>query len=295
MQQWSAKQWKDRGKFVQLGRHRIFVIDEGKGEETIIISHGYPSCSFDYWKVLGPLSKRYRVIVHDHLGFGFSDKPRNYSYTLIEQAQQAMSLWEYLGVSRAHLIGHDYGTSVVCEIVYQWNQGNRPIEFDSVTVGNGSMLIQMANLLLSQKLLMHPIAGRVLSALGNRPYVHHNFKKLWGDKSRYDRREVDVLYDIGFGKEARRVLPKITQYIQQRYEHWDRWLSNGLYETGLPVNIYWGDKDPIAVVDMAYELQKQISNSRLSVLDGVGHYPMLEAPERWRYAIETMLAAPGRQ
>jgi pimeloyl-ACP methyl ester carboxylesterase len=47
------------------------VIDEGNSEETLVILHGYPTSSFDYYKVLPELTKKYRVIVHDHLGFGF--------------------------------------------------------------------------------------------------------------------------------------------------------------------------------------------------------------------------------
>ena len=36
----------------------------------------------------GYLSKNYRVMMFDHLGFGFSDKPKDYSYSLTEQAEQ---------------------------------------------------------------------------------------------------------------------------------------------------------------------------------------------------------------
>ena len=36
----------------------------------------------------GYLSKNYRVVMFDHLGFGFSDKPKDYSYSLTEQAEQ---------------------------------------------------------------------------------------------------------------------------------------------------------------------------------------------------------------
>ena len=36
----------------------------------------------------GHLSKNYRVVMFDHLGFGFSDKPKDFSYSLIEQAEQ---------------------------------------------------------------------------------------------------------------------------------------------------------------------------------------------------------------
>jgi hypothetical protein len=39
-----------------------------------------------------------RVVTYDHLGFGFSDKPvENYTYSLLDQAEQSLQLWRVLG------------------------------------------------------------------------------------------------------------------------------------------------------------------------------------------------------
>ena len=67
----TAEDWKNKGEFITIFNRKIFVIDEGNSEETLVILHGYPTSSFDYYKVLPELTKKYRVIVHDHLGFGF--------------------------------------------------------------------------------------------------------------------------------------------------------------------------------------------------------------------------------
>lgn len=42
----------------------------------MLLIHGFPSSSFDYHKVIEELSMYYNVIMVDHLGFGFSDKPK---------------------------------------------------------------------------------------------------------------------------------------------------------------------------------------------------------------------------
>ena len=97
----------------------IFVIDTEKDspKETLVILHGYPTSSFDYYKVLPELSKRYRVILHDHVGLGFSDKPIDYSYSLKDQATIALQLWKQLELKKVTLLAHDYGTSVATEIL----------------------------------------------------------------------------------------------------------------------------------------------------------------------------------
>lgn len=283
--------WKSKGKKVTIGSHSIFVIDEGRRDAPVLlILHGYPSCSYDYYKVLPILTKKYRVVVHDHLGFGYSDKSPEYSYSLIDQAEMAMALWQKLGISEATLLGHDYGTSVLTEIVARWNYGFRPINITGLIVGNGSMLIDMSQLLLSQKILMNPRWGPLLAKLATRGYFHYNMKKLWADKSKYDRADIDVLFDLCFDSAARKVFSNITQYIAERHKYWDRWITNGIFKTDLPVHIYWGDKDPVAVIAMADRLQKNISGSTLEVLENVGHYPMLEAPEKWAGVVERQMA-----
>ena len=146
-------EWENRGKKISILGHQLFVIDEGQGEETIAILHGYPSCSYDYYAVLPIWTKKYRVVIHDHPGFGLSSKKSDYSYSLIEQADVAIALWQYLGLEEVHLLAHDYGTSVATELIARYNLGHEPVRLKTITIGNGSMLIEMADLIWTQKLL----------------------------------------------------------------------------------------------------------------------------------------------
>ena len=134
--------WKTAGTFYQIEDHQIFVIDEGDAEEVLCILHGYPSASFDYYKVIPTLTKHFRIIIHDHLGFGFSDKPLDYSYSLIEQAEVALKLWERLGLQKIHILAHDYGTSVATEIVARNNLGFTAIDIQSLMLCKGFLLPQ---------------------------------------------------------------------------------------------------------------------------------------------------------
>ena len=195
------------------------------------------------------------MVLHDHLGFGLSDKPINNAYSLLDQAQIALDLWRHLRITSGHLLGHDYGTSIGCEIIAQSLKNiDLDLSLSSVTLGNGSMLIHRAQLLLSQKLLLNKYSGPVLAKLSNRTYFHYNFKKLWGDPSLYDRSKMDILWDLLIRANGRVVLPKLTGYIQERYKYYNRWVTNGLYKTQVPVHLFWGAKDPVAIIAMAYEL-----------------------------------------
>ena len=63
-----ASTWFAKGNYIDVLGHKLFVIDKGTSKKTLLILHGYPTSSYDYYKVLDELSDHYRVIIHDHLG-----------------------------------------------------------------------------------------------------------------------------------------------------------------------------------------------------------------------------------
>jgi pimeloyl-ACP methyl ester carboxylesterase len=51
----------------------------------------------------------------------------------------------------------------------------------------------------------------------------------------------------------------------------------------------WGADDPVAVLPMTEALADARPDTAITVLDGVGHYPMIEAPERFNAAVRAYL------
>ena len=93
-------------------------LDEGPRDgEIVVMLHGNPSWSY-YWRNLvsglsDPASaKRYRCIVPDHIGMGFSDKPddRDYDYTLQSRVDDLAALLKHLGIDGPLTLAvHDWG------------------------------------------------------------------------------------------------------------------------------------------------------------------------------------------
>lgn len=94
----AIQEWFNKGSLINVLGKQMFTVTQGSGEETIILIHGFPTSSFDYFDVIDSLSEKYKVVVFDHIGFGFSEKPVNYTYTLMDQADQALTLWKLLGI-----------------------------------------------------------------------------------------------------------------------------------------------------------------------------------------------------
>lgn len=261
--------------------HSIFYrYRPGSSDVFISFLHGYPTSSLDYVDVIDSIPDEYNVIAHDHLGFGQSDKPLNNDYLFTSQADIACKLYESIGAKRIHIIAHDYGTSVATEIVARHNENLIGFEICSVTLSNGSMLIEMADLRIIQKLLKSKLFGSVVAKLSTASTFHRNMKNIWFDKNLYQKDEMQMHWTLLVSNNGMKVLPQITRYIDQRYTNYDRWIG-ALKQSELPFHILWANDDPVAVVGMASKLHSMIKNSKLSILYNCGHYPMIEQGRVW--------------
>ena len=284
----TANEWKSKGEFITVNDRKLFVIDTSSffstedqvPTETMVVLHGYPTSSYDYYKVLPELSKHYRVIIHDHLGFGFSDKPLDYSYSLLDQADLALQLWQQLGVKKVHLLAHDYGTSVATEIIARNNNHELTIEIEKLTLCNGSMHIELSQLRTIQKLLKNKWLGKYVAKLTTYAIFSKNLRNVYFDKTKVSNNELKDMWMQLEYNEGRKVIHKLSQYINERYTYWNRWIG-ALKETNLQTNIVWAKNDPVAVPAIARLIATEISNNKLFWIENTGHFPMLENPDEW--------------
>ena len=276
----NTEQWKSSGTFHTILGKQVFVVDKGNAPKTMVILHGYPTSSYDYWMVIDRLSENYRVIVHDHVGFGFSDKPIDYSYSLIEQAEVALTLWKSLHLNEVEILAHDYGTSVATEILARSQNDFTSLNINNLILCNGSIHIELSQLRFIQKLLKNKTFGPVVARFASEQTFVRNMKNIWYDKSKVNVDEFKEMWQLLIRSNGRKVLPRITQYIPERYTYWHRWIG-ALKQTELPVKIVWATEDPVAIKAIALKLHEEIPNSELHLLDKTGHYPMLENPDAW--------------
>lgn len=107
------------GRFLTVDGLRLHYIERGRGEPVVLI-HGNGTMIQDFTSsgLVERLAQRYRVIVFDRPGYGYSDRPRGLwtpraHATLFEQALRQ------LGVERATVLGHSWGTMVAVALALQ--------------------------------------------------------------------------------------------------------------------------------------------------------------------------------
>ena len=89
----------------------LHYLDEGKGD-PILMLHGNPTWSFYYRNLVAEFSKSHRVIVPDHIGCGFSDKPQDYEYTLKQHIDNLEKLVLELKLKNFIMVAHDWGGAI---------------------------------------------------------------------------------------------------------------------------------------------------------------------------------------
>lgn len=282
----SSETWAARGVHRTVFGHQVFVVDAGPPTApTLVLLHGYPTSSLDFDQALPVLlDAGFRVVAHDHIGFGLSDKPPNYSYSLVEQAEVALELWRQLGVESAHLVAHDYGTSVATEILARRERSGDTLQVRSVVLCNGSMHIELAKPRLIQLLLRSRWTGPLAARFASRALFARNMRAILGKPKVLDDVAIDEMWALLERADGRARMPAITRYLDERHAFWHRWIG-ALTRLDLPTLVLWGRLDPVALPRIAKQVAAEVPGAQLQWLDGLGHYPMLEDPAGWSRAI----------
>jgi cis-3-alkyl-4-acyloxetan-2-one decarboxylase len=97
---------------LQLEKLRYHYLDEGSGNEPLLMLHGNPTWSFYYRDLVLGLKDSYRCVVPDHMGMGKSDKPQDYSYTLSQHIDNLEKLIDHLKLDNISLLLHDWGGAI---------------------------------------------------------------------------------------------------------------------------------------------------------------------------------------
>ena len=270
-----AQVWFDRGAIEPLGGLDCFVVDQGdaRADSAIVMLHGFPSSSLDWRAVADRLAGVDRVLTVDFPGFGFSAKPVSaYSYSLIDQADRVLLMLAARGIGRIHLVAHDMGTSVACELLARREMGLLSVEIESVVFMNGSVYIEQARLTPSQKLLRSRLA-KPYTKLASARLFRWQIRKILARA--INDQELEAMWALMRYNDGIRALPLTIAYVGERYRFYHRWTSP-LKRLDIPVRVIWGSLDPVAVPAIGQRLADTIPTAGIDWLDGVGHFPMLE-------------------
>ncbi len=269
------RHWQEAGCWFRYGEHAIFSRIGGQGEPLVLI-HGFPTASWDWHRLWPALSEHYRVMAPDLLGFGFSDKPQNHAYSIIDQADLVQGWLEQMGVERVHLFAHDYGATVTQELLARDREGSLGFRIESVALMNAALFPEVHQPILIQKLLLGPLGGLVSRALTRRVF-ESSLGRIFGPTTQPTRRDIEDFWQLLIHNNGRGVIHRIIHYMAERRVHRHRWVG-ALQAMQQPALLIWGGADPVSGRAMAQRYRELVNDNGIALLDEIGHYPHFEAP-----------------
>jgi pimeloyl-ACP methyl ester carboxylesterase len=80
-------------------------------------------------------------------------------------------------------------------------------------------------------------------------------------------------------------MPKLLSYIAERKRRAARW-EGALVKTAQPLALVWGPEDPVSGAHILAWARATVPRAVVTVLAGIGHYPMIEDPDAVVTAID---------
>ncbi|QIV80566.1 alpha/beta fold hydrolase [Mycolicibacterium frederiksbergense] len=276
-------------KFIEIHGMRQAVVDEGDGDEVLLLIHGMAGSAQTWRAVLPQLAKKYRVIAPDLLGHGQSSKPRT-DYSLGAFAVGLRDLLDELGVESATVVGQSLGGGVAMQFLYQHPDYCRRL----VLISSGGLGPDVGLIL---RLLAAPGAEFVMPVIAPSPVLRAgNAVKSWlssaGLRSPRGAEMWSAYSSFGDSETRQAFLRTLRSVVDYRGQAVSALNRLNLRE-GLPILAIWGEQDNIIPVDHAYAALEARPDCRLEILPGVGHFAQVEAPDKVIELLDEFISTTG--
>jgi pimeloyl-ACP methyl ester carboxylesterase len=272
------------------------VVPDKANGQTVLLLHGKNFCAA-YWEstIRALVSRGYRAIAPDQIGFGKSSKPEHFQFTFQELATDTRALLDSLHIDKVSVVGHSIGGMLATRFALMFpDRVERLVLVDPIGLEDWKRLVPYKTIdeLYASELKSTPDKVR--------NYMKENyFGGTW-------KPEFESLVEIQAG------------WIQGPDWHRIAWLSAltsdmaftqpVLYEFGdlkMPVLLIIGQKDRTALgkawapadvkakmgnyPELGRKTKAAIPNCRLVEIEGVGHLPQVQRFDAYWKAVEDFL------
>jgi len=238
--------------------HLHYRAQGSASDAAVVLLHGWPDSCHSYSRVMPLISIRCRAIAPDLRGFGDSDKPET-GYTIPELAADVVSLLDALGLERATLVGHSFGSFVARRVA-------------AAHPGRVSRLV----LIGSGFRAANDVTRSVIDELRTLPDpVPESFARAFQTST------IHIPLPGGFFDEL------IAESLKLPSRLWPRLLSGllafddveALGRVACPVLLLWGDRDALFSREDQDRLLAALPDARLRIYEDTGHCPNWERPD----------------
>lgn len=273
----TTRDWRERAKHFEFQGHQIaYWLGGDESAKPLLMIHGFPTCSWDWVPVWETLGAKHRLIACDMLGFGLSDKPKS-GYSIHRQTDLQEALLEHLRIDKFDALVHDYGVSVGQELLARQQEGSGAAGLGQVVFLNGGIFPDQHRPRPMQRLGVSPF-GFLLGLLFSRKGFGKSFSEVFGPNTQPSAAELDQFWEFISHKGGHRITHKLLHYIADRVEHKPRWEA-ALVTAQDKIGLINGALDPVSGKHAYDKWRDVVPQARHHLIESVGHYPQVEAPQ----------------
>ena len=288
-----AEDWRRRGGYFTWRPTaqdalpvEVFHVELGDpGAAVLLLLHGWPTSSIDWFDVAGQLSTGFRVCALDFPGYGFSGKPQGWGYSLRRDAELIeFYLAEVLGAEAAVIVAHDRGDSVALVHAARCAQGQSATRLEHLVLSNGNIFLPLSNLTRAQRQVLDAQSWSQVAAAVTPPLLAAGLgATTFTPPRKPGDPEVEALTATFAHHDGMKVLHETIQYLAERSKDEQGWLT-ALASAPFPVSVIWGLGDTVSPPRVAsyvwneYLMLKPGGN-RLYFIPDANHYLQADRPD----------------
>ncbi len=251
--------------------HSTRYLEDGDSKETLVLLHGLGASAERWLGVIPHLRSKYRLIMPDLIGFGYSDKP-SVDYTLDFLSNFVFRFLGALGIERANLIGSSLGGQIAAECASTQSDIIEKI----VLVSPSGMM----------KRSTPALDAYMLAALYPTPDNAHTAFSMMLEKGNVEQRLVNDFVSRMTLPNAKFAFLSAVLGIRNSAA-----LEDNLRKIVCPTLIVWGKKDKLIPVEYASSFMAAIRAAKFVEIPGCGHVPHVEEPKKFSEVVLSFLEA----
>ncbi|MEQ8166417.1 MAG: alpha/beta fold hydrolase [Alphaproteobacteria bacterium] len=265
------------GKFIQAAGIETNYHDLGSGAPLLLLHGSGPGVSaFANWRLnMNELAENARVIAPDMVGFGFTERPENVTYSMENWVAHAIGLMDALGLDQVDVVVNSFGGGLALALGVRHPQRIRRL----VLMGAAGLEFELTK--------------GLDDVWGYTPSIDYMRKIL--DIMAYDRSLVtDELAEIRYKATMR-------EGIQEAYasmfpaprQRWIKALAQSEDDVAALKHrtlILHGRDDQVIPVQNSIRLNQLISDSQLHVFGKCGHWTQIEQRNRFNRLVRDFVA-----
>ncbi|MFN2500408.1 MAG: alpha/beta fold hydrolase [Pyrinomonadaceae bacterium] len=260
----------EHSRFVSVDGARVHYQEFGNASDpAMILIHGY-TASVYAWKTAAPLlaDAGFHLIAVDLVGFGYSDKPTSFDYSIESQARWISRFMNRLGIGRAFIVGSSYGGAVAAILAMDYSERVEKLVLVATVCNDDAKahpVLRLASVPGIGEIITPLLAD---SKLFLRFRMHGTLAKANHHLITKDRIE-SIRRPLLAADGHRSLLATSRNWHACRIEQ-DAHLIDR------PTLIIWGEQDTVIPIENGYKLRNSILNSKLVVIRDCGHVPQEE-------------------